>query len=63
MSPTPIADRSDLETITTVIARSPIVVASQTEVLARLPAGFDEVDVAILRWIALESRRAALARH
>jgi hypothetical protein len=37
-----------------VIARSPIVMARSA---ARFPAGFDEVDAAILDWIAAEGRR------
>jgi hypothetical protein len=56
---------SDLQTITCVIARSQIVVAvaAPAPAVTRLPAGYDQVDIAVLRWIALESRRAALARH
>jgi len=48
--------RSDLETLVTMIARSPIVV---TERCAQrlLPAGFEAVDIAILGWIAEETRR------
>ncbi len=51
-----------LETLTAVIARSPIVVAERSArppppARRRLPAGFDEVDVAILDWIAAEARR------
>jgi hypothetical protein len=47
-------ETSYLETLTAAIARSPIVVVE----LAHLPAGFEKVDVAILRWIAADSRRA-----
>lgn len=36
------------------IARSPIVVKQPQ---ASLPAGYEEVDVAILNWIAAEGRR------
>jgi hypothetical protein len=43
-----------LETIAAVIRRSPIVVEQPA---ARLPDGFEEVDVAILDWIAAEGRR------
>jgi hypothetical protein len=43
-----------LETIAAVIAHSPIVVEQPA---ARFPAGFEEVDVAILNWIAAEGRR------
>ena len=45
---------SILEFIAAAIARSPIVVAQPAE---RLPDGFDDVDVAILEWIAAEGRR------
>jgi hypothetical protein len=44
-----------LRTLTAAIARSPIVVAPQRA--PRLPAGFEEVDAAILEWIAGEARR------
>ena len=47
---------TDLETLTAVIARSQIVVARPP--CQRLPAGFDEVDLAILNWIAAEGRRS-----
>jgi hypothetical protein len=47
-------DRPDLDTLVAVIAHSQIVVA---EAVRRLPAGFDDVDVAILDWIAAEGRR------
>jgi hypothetical protein len=51
------AQRSDLEALAAVIARSPIVVARVVARLQpdrRLPAGFEDVDVAILEWIAAE---------
>ena len=57
------ADSSDLQTITGMIARSPIVVVVPAQAVIRFPAGFDQADIAVLRWIALESRRVALARH
>ena len=47
----------DLETLTAVIARSPIFVANPAPPASRYPAGFDDVDVAILEWIASEGRR------
>jgi hypothetical protein len=47
---------TDIETLSVVIARSQIVVARPP--CRRLPAGFDEVDMAILNWIAAEGRRA-----
>ena len=52
--------RPDVETLAAVIARSEIVVArvvAQLAVRRRLPAGFEEVDIAILDWIAREGRR------
>jgi hypothetical protein len=48
-------NRPDVETLAAVIARSQIVVAEPAK---RLPAGYDDVDVAILDWIAAEGRRA-----
>jgi hypothetical protein len=47
---------TDLETLTAVIAHSQIVVARPP--CEGLPAGFDDVDIAILNWIAAEDRRA-----
>ncbi len=44
-----------VETLIAVIARSQIVVARPPR--CRLPAGFDDVDIAILNWIAAEGRR------
>jgi hypothetical protein len=51
-----------LDRIVAVIARSPIVVSGLCSVelgarLAALPDHFDEVDLAILDWIAAEGRR------
>jgi hypothetical protein len=63
MKPATITDYTDLETLTELIARSPIVVVAPAEAVACLPAGFEQMDIAILRWIALESRHAGLARH
>ncbi len=48
-------ERNWLETLTAAIARSPIVAKRRAP---RLPAGFDEVDVAVLEWIIEEARRA-----
>lgn len=53
----PIEQYTDLKTLAAVIARSQILVAHRTA-RRRLPAGFDEVDVVILDWIAAERRRA-----
>ena len=47
-------DRPDLDTLAAVIAHSQIVVAALGW---RLPAGFDEVDIAILDWIVAEGHR------
>jgi hypothetical protein len=43
-----------LETIAATIAASPIVIVPP---VALLPAGFEEVDVAILDWLAGEAQR------
>lgn len=40
-----------------VIARSQIVVAAAATPAPRFPAGFDDVDIAILEWIAAEGRQ------
>jgi len=50
-------DRPDLETLAAVIRHSQIVVAQPGTLIARLPAAFDERDVAILEWIVAEGRR------
>ena len=47
-----------LATLAAVVAHSPIVLAKAEKPAARLPAGFDAVDLAILDWIAAEGRRA-----
>jgi len=46
----------DVETLAAVIARSQIVVFPVGPA-KRLPAGFDEADVAVLDWIVAEGRR------
>jgi hypothetical protein len=43
-----------VETIGAVIARSPIIVLPP---VALLPPGFDEVDLAVLNWLAAEGQR------
>ena len=48
----------DVGTLTAVIARSPIVVQPGCSDGRRLPSGFDDVDIAVLEWIAAEARRA-----
>jgi hypothetical protein len=50
-------EHSVLETILALIGRSPIAVPKP---LTDLPAGFTEVDVAVLDWIAAEGR---IGRH
>ncbi len=50
-------DHLTLETLASVIAHSQIVVAEPAKSAALFPAGFDDVDVAILDWIAAEGRR------
>jgi len=60
MTTATIEQRPDVETLAAVIARSQIVVArvvARSRMSRRLPAGFDEADVAILDWIAAEGRR------
>jgi hypothetical protein len=59
------ADFADIAAIASAIERSQIVLrrmlARRALRFARrldLPAGFEEIDVAILEWIAAESRRA-----
>jgi hypothetical protein len=43
-----------VEALIAVVARSPIVVPRPA---ASLPAGYDDVDLAILNWIAAEARQ------
>lgn len=57
----------DLDTLVAVIAHSQIVVETDCPRVANrlpLPAGFGDVDVAVLEWIAAEGRhfRRAIAR-
>ena len=53
----PRPDYPNVETLAAVIAHSQIVVDSNAESAPRLPAGFDDVDLAVLDWIAAEGRR------
>jgi hypothetical protein len=46
--------QSSIDALVAAIARSPIVVPRPATLL---PAGFDEVDLAILNWIAAEARQ------
>ena len=50
-------ERPRLETLAAVIARSQIMVAQPAKPRPRFPVGFDDVDLAILDWIAAEARR------
>jgi hypothetical protein len=45
-----------LETLAVMIACSQIVVAQPRSPIPSLPGGFDEVDIAVLDWIAAEGR-------
>jgi hypothetical protein len=47
-------NRPSVRAIAALIARTPIAIG---RLPASLPAGFDEVDAAILAWIAAEGRR------
>lgn len=48
----------DVGTLTAMIARSPIVAQPRCSDSRGLPFGFDEVDLAVLEWIAADARRA-----
>jgi hypothetical protein len=48
---------ANVGTLAAVIARSQIVVEAPRRPAPRLPAGFDDVDLAVLDWIAAEGRR------
>jgi hypothetical protein len=50
-------DYPTVETLAAVIAHSQIVVAQPRSPMPRLPGGFDDVDIAVLDWIAAEGRR------
>jgi len=50
-------DYPDLGTLAAVIAHSQIVLAGQGADRRQFPAGFDDVDIAMLEWIASEGRR------
>jgi hypothetical protein len=47
----------DLLMLGAVIAHSQIVVTLPTSIRPSLPAHFDDVDIAVLEWIAVEARR------
>ncbi len=46
-----------LETLVAIIAHSQIVVVQPAKPASRLPAGYDEVDISILDWIAAQGQR------
>ena len=46
-----------IETLAAVIAHSQIVVAQPHSPMRALPAGFEDLDIAVLDWIAVEGRR------
>jgi hypothetical protein len=46
-----------LETVAAVIAHSQIVVAQPHSPMPALPGGFEDLDIAVLDWIAVEGRR------
>jgi hypothetical protein len=48
----------DVDTLAAVIARSSIVVQPSAGDSRHFPPGFDEIDIAMLEWIAAEGRRA-----
>lgn len=54
--------RADVAALKAAVARSEIIVTMPAVRLpaVRLPVGFDEVDGAILQWIAAEGRRVAV---
>ena len=53
----PDSDYPTIQTLTAVIAHSQIVVAEPHRPMPSLPGGFDDVDIAVLDWIAAEGRR------
>jgi hypothetical protein len=52
-----IADRADLDLLVAVIAHSQIILRERAGRTPGLPASFDDVDLAVLDWIADEGRR------
>jgi hypothetical protein len=52
-------ESTKIAVLTALIARSEIVRAPPPGCAPRLPDGFDDVDVAVLEWIAAEGRRVA----
>ena len=52
-------DPSSLKAIIAVIAHSPIIVSQPARLAVRFLIGFEDVDIAVLEWIARERRRPA----
>lgn len=52
-------DCPDIATLAAVIAHSQIVLPRRPVAHLGFPAGFDDVDIAILQWIAAEGGRSA----
>jgi len=46
-----------VEVLAAMIAHSQIMVTQPAETTPPLPAGFDDIDIAVLEWIAAEGRR------
>jgi hypothetical protein len=49
----------DIAMLAAMIAHSEIVVPEAPRYLERFPAGYEEIDIAILDWIAAEGRRVS----
>ena len=47
----------DIATLAAMIAHSQIVVPEPPRYLERFPAGYEDIDIAVLEWIAAEGRR------
>jgi hypothetical protein len=50
-------DGLGVATLSALVARSPIVTAAPNRFAAQLLVGFEDVDIAVLRWIAGERAR------
>ena len=46
-----------VEVLAAMIAHSQIMMTQPAEPRPRFPAGFDDIDIAVLEWIAAEGRR------
>ncbi len=47
----------DIATLAAMVSHSQIVVSDPPQYTACFPAGYEEVDIAVLEWIAAEGRR------